>query len=219
MNRILDHAKERIFSFIFPRDAFIQRIENMSPSDFENLAAKADLEIALPFPVHSFFSYKDPLVSRAIRELKYRKNERVAELFAETVCYRLTIELEDETSYTNFIDPVIVPIPTHPRKKKAKGFNQTELILEKLKKISPYDIHDALRKIRDTSDQTHKNRKERLQNIKNSFKLREGMSDIIRGRNVIVFDDVVTTGGTLLEAFRVLKKAKTRRIVGVTLAH
>jgi competence protein ComFC len=215
LHRFIDN----IFSFLFPKPELVRKIEKLTAIDFEIKALLAPVvELSLPFTCISLFSFKDELVRNAIYEIKYRKNLKISDLMSEVMQNMLPLELEDEFLYTNFNNPIIIPIPAHWRKLKKKCYNQTELLLNFMQE-KPYPSLNALEKIRETEEQIDKNRKERLENLKNCFAVKPEMIDKIRERNIILFDDVVTTGGTLIEAYKVLKKAKVRRVIGFTLAH
>ncbi len=219
MKEVLNRIIDRLIDWIFPKKIWVKKIENMSALEFVSLAKKSQFDITASFPIYSLFLYKDPLVRTSIHEVKYNKNTKIAKLFAEILKDSLVVELVDEISYTNFIDPIIVPIPSHKSKTKKKGFNQTVLILEELEKISDFECLEALIKIKKTKDQVGQKRDMRLFNINDSFQIKEEFKDCIRNRNIIVFDDVITSGGTLNEAKRALKQAGARRVVGFTLAH
>ncbi|KKS56700.1 MAG: Competence protein F, partial [Candidatus Nomurabacteria bacterium GW2011_GWF1_42_40] len=77
---------------------------------------------------------------------------------------------------------------------------------------------DILIKPKDTKHQAHiENRSERLKNIIGSFTVKN--SEIIKGRNIILIDDILTTGATLSEARKVLKRAGARKVIAFTVAH
>lgn len=217
MRALVNRMIDLILEIIFPPGFLIEKLEKMSALEFVNKAKKADIENSHGFPIFALFSYKDQLVRIAIRQVKYKRNQKIARLFAEILKNFIVPELEDEIVYTNFVDPIIVPIPSHQRKMREKGFNQTVLILNELSRISTFEIKEVLVKIKETGPQTSKNREERLKNLQNCFVVKE--KELIYGRNIIVFDDVITTGGTLNEARRALKLAGARRIVGFALAH
>ncbi len=102
---------------------------------------------------------------------------------------------------------LVIPIPLHRRKLKERGFNQAEIIA---KFIALYLnlplVKDNLMRVRFTASQTHLKREERLINVKGAFKVkRRGM---LKGKRVLLVDDVYTTGITLNEAAKEIKRAK-----------
>ena len=100
---------------------------------------------------------------------------------------------------------LVLPVPLHPKRLKERGFNQSGLLAGELaRKIrAPVSFDVIVRKNR-TQPQTRLNRKERLKNVRGAFEL-SGAQDI-RGRRILLVDDVFTTGTTLSECARTLKR-------------
>lgn len=219
MNALLDRITTYIIDLIYPKGKLVKLIQSFDSETFLNNTMRASVELSASFPIYSLFSYKDPIVRTSIKEVKYKNNRKIASLFARILEQQMKIELEDEIIYSNFLDPLIIPIPSHREKKKAKGFNQTEVIIDLLSQISEVECLNALNKDIQNGEQTKKDRESRLSDMVGCFSVKKEFALLVCNRNVIIFDDVVTTGGTLTEAHRVLKKAGARRIVGFTLAH
>ncbi|NQS88468.1 ComF family protein [Patescibacteria group bacterium] len=101
----------------------------------------------------------------------------------------------------------VIPVPLHRRKLKERGFNQAEIIA---KFIASYLnlplVRDGLIRVRFTNSQTQLKRKERLINVKGAFKVKRG--ERFKGKRVLLVDDVYTTGVTLNEVAREIKKTK-----------
>ncbi len=98
---------------------------------------------------------------------------------------------------------MVVPVPLHPARKRERGFNQAELIAELLCASAALTMATPLERIRYTTTQTVFDRAERMENLRDAFRLRK-KSDV-RGLRVLLIDDVLTTGSTLSECARVLK--------------
>ena len=170
--------------------------------------------------------YRHPPIKKAIGALKYKGKKSLASVLAELLHGRILEELADLRIMENFIDPVLIPIPLENKRYKERGFNQAELICKELVKLDE-NINFTLRgdiliKIKDTKHQAQiENRSERLKNIINSFGLKNGEESKkeIKGRNIILLDDVITTGATLTEAKKILKKAGARKVIAFTVAH
>ena len=112
-------------------------------------------------------------------------------------------------------DTTITFVPLFKKKERDRGFNQAELIAKKLGEMTGKKVLPLLEKIKDTRSQTKLDKVERLTNIKGSFRRKEGTTC---GSNVLLVDDVWTSGATIRECAKVLKKSGVKRIYGFTLA-
>lgn len=115
--------------------------------------------------------------------------------------------------------PMLVPIPLHPSKLKKRGYNQSDLLAQGLGQKFDLLCCDVLMRQYNTQSQYGLKREERIKNIKGAFLLQLGFGQTIHGKCIFLIDDVLTTGTTLSEAGRVLKKAGAKEVYGVTLAH
>ncbi len=109
---------------------------------------------------------------------------------------------------------VVVPIPLHVKRLRQRGFNQSRLLAQELygKKV----VKDLLVRVRYTSSQSKLGVRERLANVRKAFAPHP--QALIQGKKIILFDDVMTSGATVKEAAKVLKKAGAREIVVVVMA-
>ena len=143
-------------------------------------------------------------------------------VFAEALYGRILEELADHAQFENFREPILISIPLAPKRKRGRGFNQATLLCKELVKLDK-DVNfklekNVLYKPKDTEHQAKiEDRRKRLQNIVGSFSVKN--SEIIRGENIILIDDVTTTGATLAEARKVLRAAGAKKIIAFTIAH
>lgn len=124
--------------------------------------------------------------------------------------------LEDEVRRMQLPD-VIIPVPLHPKRLRSRGFNQTVLVARPLTKrlgVS-YDVRSLVRAT-DPGPQVERERKERIKAVKGIFAVNNPQK--IKGKNVLLIDDVLTTGATVNECARVLKKANATRVDILTIA-
>jgi ComF family protein len=114
----------------------------------------------------------------------------------------------------------LVPVPLHPRKRRERGFNQSELIARALVRATGEGARIApfLRRVVDTPSQTSLDRQARRANLKNAFALKRG-AGLNPGHRYLLVDDVFTTGSTLSGCARVLRRAGCLNLDCVTLAH
>ena len=112
---------------------------------------------------------------------------------------------------------LILPVPLHPWRERNRGFNQAWFLAQSLSKLWKIPTsRNALVRVRATETQTHLDRVERLQNLKDAFKVKTPRD--ISGKRILLVDDVLTTGATTSECSRVLKKAGAISILVFTLA-
>lgn len=110
---------------------------------------------------------------------------------------------------------IITFVPMFREKERIRGFNQAKLIAKKLGKITGRKVLPLLEKIKDTRSQTKLDKVERLANMKDSFRKKE---ETVCPNNVLLVDDVWTSGATMKECAKILKKSGAKRIFGFTLA-
>lgn len=165
-------------------------------------------------------SYKDPLVKRALWLLKFHNRKIVADAFGYKMYEEIVAELSDREMFEYFVDPLVIPAPISRKRKHDRGYNQAELIARALANHSQglfFVETNALHKVRETDRQaTIRERSKRLKNLAGSFRADPKK---VRGRNIILVDDIVTSGATITEARRALKKAGARKILAITVAH
>lgn len=110
---------------------------------------------------------------------------------------------------------VILPVPMHPRKRRRRGYNQSELLAKELARLTGIPMKkDALRCVRLTADQKRLNRRDRQENLRGSFIAEQSFTVF---RRVLLVDDVYTTGSTMDELSRVLKHRGVQRVYFVVL--
>lgn len=169
----------------------------------------------------SAVSYHDPVVKKLIRLLKYHGVKEVAEILADWVYDTLLEELAEVSAYREQGGKILViPVPLSVKRKRSRGFNQAEEIAMRLVERDPQLFrleNNNLLKIKDTKTQVSvKSRSERLNNLKGAFSLKN--KNALRGRTVIILDDVTTTGTTLSEVANVVARGKPRKIIKVAVA-
>jgi len=115
---------------------------------------------------------------------------------------------------------VFIPIPLHAAKFRKRGYNQSFLLAESLAKRFDMQVADCLKRNKPTKTQVGLSKDDRKQNIANAFSLRGDVSNLVKSyKHALLVDDVVTSGATLREAAKVLKRAGFAYVWGVTLAH
>lgn len=162
--------------------------------------------------------YKPPL-KQAIQKLKYRFVSQIAlSLIDLTVEYlaRFTPYFLEQIRKERGKDWIAVPAPLHPKRQKFRGFNQSALLGQLLSKKMGLDYQEALKRVRHTRPQVGLESWARTKNIKGAFALAKGQG--LTAKNVLLIDDVWTTGSTLKECAYVLKRGGAKKVWAITLA-
>jgi ComF family protein len=143
------------------------------------------------------FFTKDSLVQNLIAQLKYHHNHKVGILFGQLMGQAFAAEAR-----FNHID-LLIPIPIRKSKMHSRGYNQSQVIAKGIQAIWNKPIAlNVLNKSNWTSTQTKKNRSSRLHALPDLFMLKNPIQ--IKGKNILLIDDVLTTGATLEAAVQCL---------------
>lgn len=116
---------------------------------------------------------------------------------------------------------IFVPIPLYQSKLRIRGYNQSEILAKELGKRFEIDVQNLLKRVKDTKTQVGLKVEERKENVKRAFAFNKEQAPLRRGfagQGIFLVDDVVTTGSTLLEAAKVLKRRGFLKVFGITLA-
>lgn len=124
---------------------------------------------------------------------------------------------------------ILVPIPLFAAKHRKRGYNQAEILAEGLAKrgLAPQGIGqktdlpvmNVLIRTKQTVSQFTLDREKRKINMQDAFALKKENKDDIKDSSVLLVDDVVTSGATMIEAAKILKRAGAKTVFGITLAH
>lgn len=162
--------------------------------------------------------YKDKLLKRVIEYHKYRFIHDLAEPLSILVRQHAK-KIYKAKKISPFLDlPIIIPIPLHRRRHNFRGFNQSELIAANVAKSAILEMrNDILIRTGSATPQAQlENREARLKNITNCFQCIN--SELIRGRSILLIDDVCTTGATLNECAKVLKASGAKKVSALVIA-
>jgi ComF family protein len=209
---------EKLFSLVLPKDPETLLIENMSEAELAQIDPAHTLDNA---KYQALFHYKNRICRRAVWEIKYRGNKKIAAQFSKILYEYILEEISDAMAFSDFQNPLLIPVPASKRALRERGFNQCELIAKEIKKIDTEKYFEisftALKKIKETPHQSKlKNKSERLKNLKGCF---AAEADSVRGRNIILIDDVITTGATMKEVTKTLRDAGAKNVIGFAIAH
>ena len=145
------------------------------------------------------------VIMEAVRLFKFRGRRRLAipmgAAMAEFAAARMPVDDYD----------LIVPVPLHRVRLRHRGFNQSLLLAEQILPVFPVaQIDQSLQRIRPTRVQSRlKGPADRAANVRGAFAV---VGDAVKGKTVLLIDDVVTTSGTVTEGARMLKRAGAKRV-------
>lgn len=208
-----------LLDFIFPAEESVREFAGTGTGSVDELERMlpAYEPSNLPKNIECLFAYSDERVKHLVWEIKYYKNERIADVIGQLLAKKILADAKAQVA-EKFL---LIPIPQTARRQRERGFNHTEMIANAVIKHLPSNFSvavDTLRKIRHTPKQSSlENRQERLTNLVGAFVVTEPAK--ILNRNILVIDDVVTTGATIMEAVRVLQSAGVKEIRGFAIAH
>ena len=188
------HIWELLIDIIFP------------PSPNELLVRSATLENitkeycpSTKARVYYFSNYRRQLITALITTTKFSNNKKAIRLLA----HLLTRWLEEHTKDNT----LLIPIPLYSKRERERGYNQVTRVLEELELAHIKIESNLLKRNRNTVPQTTLERDDRTKNLKNAFVVNQKILNKVLTpdiKNVIICDDVYTTGSTLKEAKRVL---------------
>lgn len=165
--------------------------------------------------ISNFYSYfefiKEEKIQKAVHYLKYNGKSKVGIL--------LGMKLGEGLSKLEWIKDIdfIVPIPIHRIKKLHRGYNQSSFIAKGINLITQIPIEEkVIKRVRNTNTQTNLHLHERIENVKGAFKVINRKK--VYQKNILLVDDVCTTGSTVNEIARTLLLEGTKRVDLATLS-
>lgn len=159
-----------------------------------------------------FYFQSHSFASRIIYQLKYAHRPDIGVYLGRC--------LAQEGLRHDFFEDIdaIVPIPLTKRRKRQRGYNQSEEIAKGISSLTHLPIiTDAVERTKFTESQTHKGRWERLENVQQVFRLTNGTN--ISGKHLLIVDDVCTTGATIIACCEQLAKAGNVRFSILSLGY
>jgi len=153
------------------------------------------------------------IIKELIHEFKYNNKDHLGKPLSKPMI-EFVREYDLPIDYMDFI----IPVPLHKTKMREREFNQAEILSNYLaKEFDKNILSNTLIRYRETLPQAELSENERLSNVKGSFCVRE--DGFLKGKNLLLVDDVLTTGATASEAAFVLKKAGANIVFVLTIAN
>ena len=175
--------------------------------DFENNASEKLFwgKVSITAAASFLFFQKKSSTQHLLHQLKYQQKENIGEWLGEQFAY----SLQSKGRFAAV--EIIIPIPLHPSRIKFRGFNQCDAIARGIASVLQIPIvNGVLTRSVATQSQTKKNRFQRFENMESVFSISEKANRL--PNHVLLLDDVLTTGATLVSAAQVLAKAGVQHI-------
>lgn len=179
-----------------------------------NLPVEPSYESFEKILVFSAISYEQGLIKKIIKTCKFSGIPELASILGDLLIKGALSFPEIKDLINNSTNLLIIPIPLSPRRKRERGFNQSLIIAKKFSEYFNLPINDQLQK-QERPPQAELSGKKRLKNIANAF---SWSGERLDGFHVLLIDDVVTTGATIAEANKVIKRAGAKRVTGLVVA-
>lgn len=153
------------------------------------------------------YDYQDELVKKVVDEVKFGFNKRIVNKVLKGFVFESGVKFD-----------CLIPVPLHFYRENWRGFNQAEEIAREVAMGLGVPIVRGLERRRNTKQQSLiLDKKEREKNVKGAFGVVRGVP--LKGKDILLVDDVFTSGSNMRECTRVLKKAGARVVWGLALAH
>ena len=157
----------------------------------------------------SAVNFEDEMIKELIYKFKYEGMRDLAPIMAEMM-YQSFLSSKTKGEF------VCVPVPLFKKRENTRGFNQAELLAREFSKIAGFSGGLALKRVKNTKSQTKMRMLEREKNMEGAFVCVD--REFIEKKNVILIDDVITTGATMNECTKVLREAGAKTVIGVSVA-
>jgi competence protein ComFC len=156
-------------------------------------------------------------VQKLIFNFKYKPYLADLKTVLTDLFYESIIQNEQFQSQIEKSEWILVPIPLSSRKLRKRGYNQAEILAKELAKKLSFPAQNLLVRTKETKTQVGLTNLQRKLNVKDVFLIK--IPNVkLKTKNILLVDDVVTTGSTLLEAAKILKKSGVSKVFGLTLA-
>ncbi|WP_229366100.1 ComF family protein [Fibrisoma montanum] len=166
----------------------------------------------IQFAASYLYYTKGGTVQKLIHHIKYKGKKEAAREIAGWYGY----QLKDTSNWLNVAD-LIIGVPLHKNRQRQRGYNQADWIAEGLSESLGIPFRtDVLIRTKFLSSQTRKNRIERWENVSSVFAVQN--ADVVKDRNIVVVDDVLTTGATVEACAAELLKAGCKSVGILTIA-
>ncbi len=219
---------QNLIDFIFPKICIVSgnKLSNNNSNIFIEDNILSNLELAdkdrlselQKFTnsdyIFSLYNYKDnTTIKKIVHNFKYYNNTKLAFFCGTIIGNRLITEQKNNIDKFEYL----IPVPLHRTKLRERGYNQSELLTKGIISITNHKIlKNKIFRVKNTKSQTGLNISERLRNIENAFAIKWQSTE--KCSNIIIIDDVITTGATIREVIKTIRKTARIKIGVITFA-
>ncbi len=198
---------QKFFDILFPPSTETLVVRNITDAFLPTLLTPQGLNGCI-----TLCDFKNPTVRALIHEAKFHGNAHAQKLLGKLVALYVG-------SHTQFQDAVFIPMPLSAQRMRERGYNQIHEILLNTQALIPAMVINPklLIRTKNTRPQTEIPKEERIKNVLNAFSLKK--TDSLAYLHIVLVDDVMTTGATMLSAKIALQKAAPLRVTCLALAH
>jgi ComF family protein len=150
-------------------------------------------------------------VREFIHGFKYLRREYLRHTLAEWLARTL-----DDPRMTAQPFDALIPVPLHHIRRRERNFNQAEVLAQLIAPKANRPVWNAIKRVRNTPTQTRLDRSERMENLRGAFVIRR--PEQVKSKHLVLVDDVFTTGSTVDECSRILRKAGAASVRVITVA-
>ncbi|HEX2788086.1 MAG TPA: ComF family protein [Ignavibacteria bacterium] len=188
-----------------------ENLEKVITEDLAKLKSRVNADYVL-----SFYEFKaDNEVQKLIHSIKYAGMKNLGFYFGNYVGKSVKEYLDNNKIKIDFI----IPVPLHNAKMRERGFNQSDYISSGISAATGIPIEkNTVIRVKNTRSQTKLKLEARLKNVKNAFTFEKNKQNFLRSKNIMLVDDIITTGSTVNEIISLLKKHNTGEITVCSLA-
>lgn len=165
----------------------------------ENMLSSMELQGRRCYP---YMRYCD-ISRKIVHNLKYNDQVWLAEKMGERI---FNVLRRNQVKFDT-----VTFVPLHKSKQRMRGYNQSERLARHMAKYYGIEPEELLVRTRKTATQTKKSYSGRLANVKGAFELKEGAD--VTGKTIVILDDIITTGATILECAQTLERAGAREVI------
>lgn len=197
---------ESLLDLLFPPKAEERIVRTLTPELMSLLLAPR-----VRAGVHALFPYKDTRIRALIWQLKYKGDAKAVALLAPVLATYLNLHVPGRF--------LLLPIPLSRTRLHERGYNQVTLVARELTKALPRLTlrEDVLIRAHHNERQTKLSRLERIRNMRDAFTIQD--PEALRGKDILILDDVTTTGATLREAEAIIRACGPRSVKTIAVAY